>query len=57
MHHVRLSLHPDQPGMDKRREFVLDGDALTLRTQPVVADGSPATSELHWRRRNGGDDG
>jgi len=52
VHHVELALHPDQPGMDKRREFVLDGDELTLHTQPIAVDGSMATSELHWRRRD-----
>lgn len=50
VHHVELALHPDQPGMVKRREFVLDGDALTLTTQPAAADSGPATSELRWRR-------
>lgn len=51
VHHVELALHPDQQGMDKRREFVLDGDELTLRTQPIAVDGGTATSELRWRRR------
>lgn len=55
IHHVELALHPDQPGMDKRREFVLDGDELTLRTQPIPVGASPATSELHWRRLDGTD--
>ena len=50
VHHVELSIHPDQGGMEKRREFRLAGDELLLRTQPV--DG--ATSELRWRRRRDG---
>ena len=54
VHHAELALHPDQPGMDKRRAYALDGDELTLRTQPVAVDGSPATSELRWRRRDDG---
>src|SRR4029079_7155097 len=36
VHHVEQALHPDQAGMDKRRSYRLDGDVLTLRTQPVV---------------------
>lgn len=50
VHHVEISLRPDQVGMDKRREYSLSGDELTLRTQPVLADGSSATSELRWLR-------
>jgi hypothetical protein len=51
VHHVELAIHPDHPGMDKRREFQLDGDELTLRTQAVETSNGPATSELVWRRR------
>ncbi len=51
IHHVELAVHPDQPGMDKRREYVLDGDELVLRTQDVETTGGPASSELRWRRR------
>jgi hypothetical protein len=51
VHHVELAIHPDHPGMDKRREFELDGDELTLRTQDVDTPEGPATSELVWRRR------
>jgi len=51
VHHVELAIHPDQPGMDKRREYVLDGDELILRTQAVDTPGGPASSELRWRRR------
>ncbi len=51
VHHVELAIHPDHPGMDKRREFELDGDELTLRTQDVETPEGPATSELVWRRR------
>lgn len=51
VHHVEQALHPDQAGMDKRRRFELDGDRLTLRTQPVVTAGVEAGSALRWRRR------
>ncbi len=51
VHHVELAIHPDQPGMDKRREYVLEGDELTLRTQAIAVGGEEATSELRWRRR------
>ena len=51
VHHVELAMHPDQPGMDKRREYSLEGDELTLRTQPVETGNGPASSELRWRRR------
>ena len=53
VHHVELSLHPDQPGIDKEREFTLDGDELTLRTQAVSSAAGLATSELRWRRSAG----
>lgn len=52
VHHVELAIHPDQPGMDKRREYSLDGDELVLRTQPVDTANGPASSELRWRRRS-----
>ena len=52
VHHVEQALHPDQTGMDKCRSYDLDADVLILRTQPVVADGREASSELHWRRRS-----
>jgi hypothetical protein len=52
VHQVELAIHPDHPGMDKRREFELDGDELTLRTQDVDTPDGPATSELVWRRRS-----
>ncbi|HYH60232.1 MAG TPA: lipocalin-like domain-containing protein [Solirubrobacterales bacterium] len=51
VHHVELAIHPDHPGMEKRREFELDGDELTLRTQDVETPEGPATSQLVWRRR------
>ena len=51
-HHVELAIHPDQAGMEKRREYVLRGDELTLRTQAVETPDGPATSELVWRRRS-----
>jgi Lipocalin-like domain len=51
VHHVELAIHPDHPGMEKRREFELEGDELTLRTQDVETPEGPATSELVWRRR------
>ncbi len=52
VHHVAQALHPDQAGMEKRRRYELDGDALTLWTQPVAVAGAMASSELHWVRRN-----
>jgi len=51
VHHVELAIHPDHPGMDKRREYALEGDELTLRTQDVETGSGPASSELRWRRR------
>lgn len=47
VHHVELSTHPDQGGMEKRREYRFEDADLVLRTQPVGG----ATSELRWRRR------
>ncbi|HXV52038.1 MAG TPA: lipocalin-like domain-containing protein [Solirubrobacterales bacterium] len=51
VHHVELAIHPDQPGMDKRRRYALEGDELVLRTQDVETANGPASSELRWRRR------
>jgi hypothetical protein len=51
VHHVEQALHPDQAGMDKPRRYRLEGDVLTLRTQPIRAAGSRASSILRWRRR------
>jgi hypothetical protein len=51
VHHVELSIHPDQAGMDKRREYTLSGDDLVLSTQKVTTATGSATSELSWRRR------
>ncbi len=50
VHHVEQALHPDQVGTQKRREYTLDGDDLTLSTQPIRFDGEPASSVLSWRR-------
>jgi hypothetical protein len=47
VHHVELSIHPDQGGMEKRRDYRLEDGDLVLLTQPVGG----ATSELRWRRR------
>lgn len=52
IHHVEHALHPDQAGMDKRRSFALDGDRLTLRTQPVATAGATASSVLLWGLRD-----
>ncbi len=52
LHHVEQALHPDQAGMEKRRGYELEGDRLTLRTQPVVVAGTRSTSDLHWQRRS-----
>jgi hypothetical protein len=52
VHHVAQALHPDQPGMDKRRAYELEGDSLRLWTQPVAVAGEMASSELLWTRRN-----
>lgn len=51
VHHVEQALHPDQPGMDKRRSYELDGDVLMLRTQRLAVPGGTASSELRWRLR------
>lgn len=51
VHHVEQAIQPDQPGMEKRRPFEIDGDLLTLTTQPVrIPGGGEATSHLRWRR-------
>lgn len=51
VHHVEVALHPDQAGMDKRRHFTLEGDLLSLQTQPLrTRDGGVASSLLRWRR-------
>jgi hypothetical protein len=50
VHHVEMALHPDQSGMDKERPFKLEGDVLSLETQPVRTAEGEASSVLRWRR-------
>ena len=52
VHRVEQAIHPDQPGMEKRRRYELDGDTLTLWTQPVPVAGAMASSELRWVLRD-----
>jgi hypothetical protein len=50
--HVEVASDPDLVGKDLGREIRIDGDALTVRTQPMksMADGKMYVYALAWKR-------
>jgi hypothetical protein len=50
--HVEVSSDPDLVGKDLGREFRIEGDMLTIRTQPMksMADGKMYVYALAWKR-------
>lgn len=50
VHTLELGIHPDQIGMEKRRAYRLEGEALELETQPIAHGDGRASSILTWRR-------
>jgi hypothetical protein len=49
-HHLQSALFPGDIGKSIRREFKLDGDALTISFHTTLRDGTPVTRTLLWRR-------
>jgi hypothetical protein len=49
-HHVKGSLFPNWVGTDQRREIVVDGDQLTLTSQPILFDGKTRIFRVVWKR-------
>lgn len=51
VHSVTMSLNPDFPGTEQRRQFVFDGKAgLTLSSNEAVGQGGFRHHILQWRR-------
>jgi len=50
--HVEVASDPDLVGKDLGREIRIDGDLLTVRTQPMksMADGKMYVYALAWKR-------
>ncbi len=49
VHHVELSLFPNWTGLDQERFVELDGDRLTITTDPLAIGGT-TTNHLIWER-------
>jgi len=49
-HHVKGSLFPNWVGTEQRREIVLDGDSLTLTSQPILFEGKTRAFRVVWKR-------
>jgi hypothetical protein len=49
-HHIEVCVVPNWVGMRQTRRVTLDGDDLTLRTDPILIDGAVQTVEVRWRR-------
>lgn len=52
IHHVEASHIPDWVGSDQVRYFEMDGDMLSIWTDPVHADGRDWVRRLTWRARS-----
>jgi hypothetical protein len=50
LHKVKVSTQPDLVGTIQRRDAVLDGDRLTLRSTPSLFGGPGSKAELSWKR-------
>lgn len=50
VHHVEISLHPNQTGVALPRYVALDGDRLTLSGPPVAWRGRQRTARITWQR-------
>ena len=49
-HRITDSLHPDETGITYTRRFTVEGDTLTLETEPFDVDGDRRFNRLVWRR-------
>lgn len=50
MHYVEVSLFPNWVGSRQERAYTFSGNRLTLRTVPVVVQGSVEQAVLVWER-------
>ena len=49
-HRITDSLHPDETGITYTRRYAVEGDTLTLETEPFDVDGDRRFNRLVWRR-------
>jgi hypothetical protein len=50
IHHVKVSLFPNNVGKDQERIFQFDGDMLSLTTPPSLIGGARRVGHLVWKR-------
>jgi hypothetical protein len=50
VHHVEVSLFPNNRGIDLVRTFKFKGSRLTLTPPPTIVNGKEQTSQLVWER-------
>jgi hypothetical protein len=50
IHHVELSLFPNWSGVDQERLVEVTGNRLTLRTRPLLLDGTEQSARVVWER-------
>lgn len=49
-HHIEVCVVPNWSGTTQTRRVELDGERLTLSTEPVLFDGVVQVVAAHWRR-------
>jgi hypothetical protein len=49
-HYVKGSLFPNWVGTEQRREVVLEGDRLTLTSEPILFEGKTRVFRVVWKR-------
>jgi hypothetical protein len=49
-HHVEMSFFPNWVGGDQKRYVQLDGETLTLNTDPILLEGENRFARLIWKR-------
>jgi hypothetical protein len=52
VHHIEVSLFPNWISVDQIRSYEIEGDRLTLSTQPFLVAGKEQTAHLLWRPRH-----
>jgi hypothetical protein len=50
IHHVEISLFPNQAGVDLVRFYRFDGNRLILKSPPAVVDGQTRVTWIIWER-------
>lgn len=51
IHHIEISLFPNWISVDQIRSYEIEGDRLTLSTQPFLVAGKEQTAHMVWRPR------